>query len=256
MKIVFIGAGNLATHLAKELYNQSFDIVQVYSRTLKSANELADKVAAASTDKIENIDSNADIYIFSISDSALETILSQIQIDRNKLLLHTAGSVSIDIFKEYSDRYGVIYPFQTFSKLREINFKNIPIFIEANNTDDRAILEKIAEKFSNKIYYLSSDKRQYLHLTGVFACNFVNHMYNVADQILSQEDIPFDVVLPLIDETANKVHHLRPTDAQTGPAIRYDENIINKHLSLITDSRLKDIYKIVSENIHETSTKK
>lgn len=256
MKIVFIGAGNLATHLAKELHNQSFDIVQVYSRTLVSANKLAIDVNAVSTDKIEDIVPNADIYIFSIPDSALENILSLIQIDKNKLYLHTAGSIPIDIFKEYSDRYGVIYPFQTFSKQREVDFNSIPIFIEANRQEDRIILEKIANILSPKVYYLSSDKRQYLHLTGVFACNFVNHMYNIADQILSQKDIPFEVVLPLIDETANKVHHLCPTDAQTGPAIRYDENVINKHLSLITDTKLKDIYKIISENIHETSTKK
>lgn len=256
MKIVFIGAGNLATHLAKKLHNQSFDIVQIYSRTLVSADELAIKVNAASTDKIKDIVPNADIYIFSIPDAALENILFQIQIDKNKLFLHTAGSITIDIFKEYSDRYGVIYPFQTFSKQREIDFKDIPIFIEINNQEDRIILEKIANTLSEKIYYLSSDKRQYLHLTGVFACNFVNHMYNIADQILTQEDIPFDVILPLIDETANKVHYLRPTDAQTGPAIRYDENVINKHLSLIIGEKLKDIYKMISENIHETSTKK
>lgn len=252
MNIVFIGAGRLATHLAIELSKHAFNIQQVYSRTDDSAWQLAQKVNSKSTSDIKQIDNNADIYIFSIKDSALPGILSEIP-SNDGLWLHTAGSIPSDIFKEYSNRYGVLYPFQTFSKDRNLDFHKIPLFIEANNKNDLDLLHNICQKFSDKVYTLSSEKRQYLHLTGVFACNFVNHMYAVSQHILEKENIPFEILLPLIDETASKVHTLSPKEAQTGPAIRYDENIINKHINLIEDADLKEIYTLISKNIYKTN---
>lgn len=250
MKVVFIGAGRLATHLAIELSKYSFDILQVYSRTDTSAIELAQKVNARAISDIKEIEANADIYIFSVKDSALPELLAKIP-SNNGLWIHTAGSISLDIFKEYNDRYGVFYPFQTFSKDRDLDFNTVPIFLEANNKNDLKLLSGIAEKISNKVYTLSSEKRQYIHLTGVFACNFVNHMYSISQGILEKEGIPFEIVLPLIDETAAKIHSLSPKDAQTGPAIRYDENVINKHLELIEDFDVKEIYSLISKNIHK-----
>lgn len=252
MKVVFIGAGRLATHLAIELSKLSFNILQVYSRTDLSAIELAQKVNAKATTNIKEIESNADIYIFSVKDSALTELLAQIP-SNNGLWIHTAGSIPINIFEKYNDRYGVLYPFQTFSKDRYLDFKTIPIFIEANNKKDLSILTTIANQISNKVYPLSSEKRQYIHLTGVFACNFVNHMYSISQDILKKESIPFDITLPLIDETAAKVHSLSPKEAQTGPAIRYDENVINKHIQLIEDADLKEIYALISKNIYKTN---
>lgn len=252
MKVVFIGAGRLATHLAIELSKLSFNILQVYSRTDLSAIELAQKVNAKATTNIKEIESNADIYIFSVKDSALAGLLTQIP-PNNGLWIHTAGSIPINIFEKYNDRYGVLYPFQTFSKDRYLDFKTIPIFIEANNKKDLSILTTITNQISNKVYPLSSEKRQYIHLTGVFACNFVNHMYSISQDILKKEGIPFDITLPLIDETAAKVHSLSPKEAQTGPAIRYDENVINKHIQLIEDTDLKEIYALISKNIYKTN---
>lgn len=252
MKVVFIGAGRLATHLAIELSKLSFNILQVYSRTDLSAIELAQKVNAKVTTNIKEIESNADIYIFSVKDSALTELFAQIP-SNNGLWIHTAGSIPINIFEKYNDRYGVLYPFQTFSKDRYLDFKTIPIFIEANNKKDLSILTTIANQISNKVYPLSSEKRQYIHLTGVFACNFVNHMYSISQDILKKEGIPFDITLPLIDETAAKVHSLSPKEAQTGPAIRYDENVINKHIQLIEDADLKEIYALISKNIYKTN---
>lgn len=252
MKVVFIGAGRLATHLAIELSKLSFNILQVYSRTDLSAIELAQKVNAKATTNIKEIESDADIYIFSVKDSALTELLAQIP-SNNGLWIHTAGSIPINIFEKYNDRYGVLYPFQTFSKDRYLDFKTIPIFIEANSKKDLSILTTIANQISNKVYPLSSEKRQYIHLTGVFACNFVNHMYSISQDILKKEGIPFDITLPLIDETAAKVHSLSPKEAQTGPAIRYDENVINKHIQLIEDADLKEIYALISKNIYKTN---
>jgi predicted short-subunit dehydrogenase-like oxidoreductase (DUF2520 family) len=256
MDVVFIGAGNLATHLAKELAKYSFNILQVYSRTIEAAQELANKINSTATNNIKDIKPNADIYIFSVKDTVLSELIRQIEVNKNSLWLHTAGSMPISVFDKYTNNYGVLYPFQTFSKARDLDLKKVPLFIEANNTNSLQLLESISNKITNHVYQLSSQKRQYLHLTGVFACNFVNHMYTLSNEILKKENIPFDVLLPLIDETASKVHELNPKDAQTGPAVRYDENIINKHLSLIDDPKTKEIYQIISENIHRINSTK
>lgn len=250
MNIVFIGAGRLATHLAVELSKYSHNILQVYSRTDTSAIELAKLVNTQATSDITKIEAEADLYIFSVKDSALPELLPQIPPNKG-LWIHTAGSIPLNIFEEYTNRYGVLYPFQTFSKDRDLDFSIIPVFLEASNNNDLKVLFEIAQQISTKVYSLSSEKRQYIHLTGVFACNFVNHMYSVSHDILEKEGIPFETVLPLIDETAKKIHSLSPKEAQTGPAIRYDEDIINKHINLIEDKDLKEIYSLISKNIHK-----
>lgn len=249
MKIVFIGAGRLATHLATILYQQSYNIIQVFSRTLESAELLANSISSSATNDIAEITKDGDIYIFSVKDSVLESLIDKVP-SNNGLWLHTSGSISINVFSGYTDRYGVLYPFQTFSKDRTINLKEVPLFIESAQNSDLTILEKFSKELSNKVFQLSSEKRKYVHLTGVFACNFVNHMYAISEEILAKENIPFDILFPLIDETTSKIHSMSPSEAQTGPAIRYDENIINKHLSLIDDPLLKEIYKDISQSIH------
>ncbi|NDV77729.1 Rossmann-like and DUF2520 domain-containing protein [Dysgonomonas sp. 511] len=250
MKVVLIGAGNVATQLGRALYSKSFDIVQVYSRTETSASLLAKEIGAIAITDISKIAIDADFYIFSLKDSVLEDVLKQVP-ENNGIWIHTAGSLPLDIFCPYTSRCGVLYPFQTFSKNREICWAEIPLFVEAS---DEAVLSEIrnmADKLSGKVYPLSSEKRKYVHLTGVFACNFSNHMYTLSKLFLAKVGLPFDVALPLIDETANKVHTLSPEEAQTGPAVRYDENIIHKHLDLIEDEQIKKIYALLSESIHK-----
>jgi len=252
MKVVCIGAGNVATHLVTALYSKSFDIIQVYSRTLESASELAKAVHAVPVTDLKDIIDDADLYIFALKDSVLEGVASQIR-SNHGLWIHTAGSIPADIFDNYTIHYGVLYPFQTFSKDREVDWKSIPVFIEASDAKSLSTLEAISQQLSDKVFHLSSEDRKYLHLTGVFACNFTNHMYTLSKQFLQKIGLPFDVALPLIDETAAKVHTLSPEKAQTGPAIRYDENVIEKHISLIEDNDIKQLYKQISENIHKTS---
>ena len=254
MKVVLIGAGNVATQFAKELYSKSFDIVQVYSRTLASASALAKKVDAAPITDISLAVCDADLYIFSVKDSVLEGLIASLP-SNNGLWAHTAGSMSINVFKGYTSRYGVLYPFQTFSKDRKVDWTDIPVFLEAS--DDQALeqLKSIASQLSTKIVELSTEERKYLHLTGVFACNFTNHMYALSKQVLAKINLPFDIALPLIDETASKVHSLSPEEAQTGPAVRFDENVMEKHLSLIDDDKIKQIYKLMSESIHRFGKK-
>lgn len=252
MKVVFIGAGNVATHMATELYKHDFEIVQVYSRTLESASLLAQQVGALPIKDITSVINDADLYIFSVKDSVLKEVASQLSTN-NGLWLHTAGSMPVDIFADYSCNYGVIYPFQTFSKGRFVDWKTIPIFIESTNKENLNKIKNIAAQLSEKVIELSSDKRKYIHLTGVFACNFVNHMYVLSEEILKKSGLPFDIALPLIDETTAKIHTINPWEAQTGPAVRFDENVMQKHLSLIDDESIKDIYQSISQSIHKYS---
>ena len=251
--IVFIGAGNLATNLAKVLYHKGFRIVQVYSRTEESARSLAEMVEAEYTTNLEEISQDAHLYIVSLKDAAFVELLPQIASGKqHSLLVHTAGSIPMSIWKGHAERYGVFYPMQTFSKQREVDFKEIPFFIEAKRPEDVELLKAIAATLSDKVFEADSEQRKSLHLAAVFICNFTNHMYTLAADLLEKYNLPFDVMLPLIDETARKVHELKPSDAQTGPAIRYDENVINNHLTMLADApALQEIYKLISKSIHE-----
>ena len=228
MKVIFLGSGNLATRLSLEMHRKGMTIGQVYSYTPENARQLAGRLGCLWTTDLEAIETDADLYVFSLKDTVLANIFSG----------HTAN-------------YGVLYPMQTFSKMREVDFSVIPFFIEANTSESASKLQQLAEKLSGNVRFLSSDKRKNLHLAAVFACNFTNHIYALAVKLLEQQDIPADVLLPLIDETVAKIHTMPPRVAQTGPAIRYDENVINKHLAMLGDSDMRSIYRLISQSIHK-----
>lgn len=253
MDITLIGAGNLATSLAPALRDAGHVVRQVYSRTMTSAELLAKRVGAEATDDLNEVRPTADVYVFSVKDAVLEQLVAQVAPRlAGKVLLHTAGSMPMDLFRPYAGHYGVFYPMQTFSKNRPVSFSSIPCFIEANDEQTLATALSLAHSVSKTVCQLSSADRKYLHLSAVFACNFVNHCYAMADQLLSKHGIPFDVLLPLIDETARKVHSLSPHDAQTGPAVRYDRNVLSAQENLLDDERMKAIYRLMSEDIHES----
>ena len=258
MKIIFIGAGNLATHLATELCNAGHDIVQVYSRTEKSARLLAVQAGADPITDVNDITHDADACIVAVKDSALEMLLPKVCGERrNIVFMHTAGSMPMSVFEGYADHYGVLYPMQSFSKKRSINFHEIPCFLEWNDGRAEDVIKQLAECVSDAVYEADSDERKHLHLAAVFASNFVNHCYEMTSQLLQKYDLPFDVMLPLVDETASKVHQMKPRDAQTGPAVRYDENVMNMHIQMLeNEPRMKKIYEIMSESIHNTAVEK
>lgn len=251
--IVFIGAGNLATNLAKALYRKGFRIVQIYSRTKESACALAEEVEAQYTTKLEEVSKEAALYIVALKDASFVELLPQITADKlDALIVHTAGSIPMSVWEGHAERYGVFYPMQTFSKQRAVNFKEVPFFIEANSSKDAELLKAVARTLSEKVYEATSEQRKNLHLAAVFICNFTNHMYALAADLLEKYNLPFEVMLPLIEETARKVHELPPHEAQTGPAVRYDENVINNHLAMLADNpALQEIYKLMSKSIHE-----
>ena len=259
MKIVLIGAGNLATNLGKALKKAGHDILQVYSRTEASAQALAEVLGCPSTTDLTAVDNRADVYILSIKDKALREVahalthaLANSGTNLNeKVFLHTAGSMPLDVFKGEAPHYGVFYPMQTFSKTREVDFSIIPTFIEWSDETAHTLLTTLAQSVTRRVYPLSTADRKYLHLSAVWACNFVNHCYDIAAEILAAHHLPFDVMLPLIDETARKVHSLSPHDAQTGPAVRYDENVIAAQSALMADDpELQQLYELLSKSIH------
>ena len=252
MKIVLIGAGNLATHLGKALHAAGHDMVQVFSRTMQSAETLASLLDAEPLTDMAQVRDDADVYIFSVKDSALEQLISQLCGGEKKVFLHTAGSMPMSVFRGKALHYGVLYPMQTFSKQREVDFSIIPCFIEANDEFALKQIEGLAGQISHRVFQLSSEDRKYLHLSAVFACNFANHCYAASQELLQQLGIPFDVMLPLIDETAAKVHGMTPKEAQTGPAVRYDENVIGKQIQLLENQPyFQKIYDCMSKSIHE-----
>lgn len=228
----------------------------IYSRTHESARVLAESIGCPYTTDITSIDNEADIYIVSLKDSVLDSILPQLVKNNTKALyVHTAGSISIDIWKDLTNRYGVLYPMQTFSKQRKVNFDNVHFFVEANNPKDTKLLIETASLVSSHVFEASSEQRKYLHISAVFACNFANHMYAICEHLLSSHGLPFKAMLPLIDETAEKVHHLSPVQAQTGPAQRNDRNIMESHLNMLkAEPDLAELYKRISENIRNYTT--
>ena len=258
MKVVMVGAGNLATRLSLAMSRlPQIQIVQVYSHTQIHAEELAGCLNAVACDDPTQIRTDADLYLFSLKDTALEGIAASIPANGG-LWIHTAGSMPMELFANYTKRYGVLYPLQTFSKQREIDFASIPLFLECKQEADCPILEGLARELSNDVRFLSSELRRHLHLAAVFACNFTNHMYVLAGQILRDTGIPEDVLLPLMDETAAKVHRMPAKEAQTGPAIRYDENVIRKHLDLLAEMNrpeMSAVYQLLSQSIHQYSKK-
>ena len=253
-EVVLIGAGNVATHLGRALQRTGHRVRQVYSRTEASASALAGELGTSFTTSLEEVRTDARLYIVALKDSALQELLPAIVKGREgALFVHTAGSMPMELWQGVAWRYGVLYPMQTFSKGREVDFAEVPFFVEANGAEDLEALKALARRLSPKVYEATSGQRKSLHIAAVFACNFTNHMYALCDELLTRHGIPFEVMLPLIDETARKVHQLKPIDAQTGPAVRYDENVIRRHLAMLEDMpAVQELYEKISESIHRS----
>ena len=249
MKIVILGSGNVATHIALALYKAGEEVVQIYSRHLANAKQVAVQVSAAATDNLKDINDFADVYLISIKDDAIGSVLEHLK-NTKGIIAHTSGSTSIDVFPGEIENYGVFYPLQTFSKERLISFSSVPICIEASSELNVNLLSSLASKLSSKVCHVNSEQRKHLHLAAVFAGNFSNHLYAIAADILAEDKLDFDLMRPLILETAEKVMGNLPFKVQTGPAIRRDEKTIENHLDLLKDSpEFLEVYSVMSESI-------
>lgn len=251
LKVVLVGAGNLATNLGKALFRAGHEIVQVYSRTAASATALAETLNCAYTTDLHEVVRSADVFIISVKDSVLASVATVLQEGRERqLFVHTAGSMPMDTLP--LTRRAVFYPMQTFSKSKEVDFSVIPCFVEAKEEADLQLLKALASTISDTVYELDSENRKYLHLAAVFCCNFANHCFSLGAELLERHGhIPFSVMLPLIDETAAKLYSMSPRAAQTGPAVRWDTNVMDAHLQLLADSpEMQQIYELMSKSIH------
>ncbi len=251
LHISILGAGNVATHLARQfIKHPDIQLQQMYNRHIHKLKEFESTTEII--DKLEQL-KPADIFIIALKDDVIGNVSQRLQTFDN-LIVHTSGSVSINALKV--KRKGVFYPFQTFSKNKAINnFKTIPVLIEANNTKDISLLKTLGKILSDKVQIVNSEQRKALHIAGVFAANFVNHLYVEGAKILADNNLSFDLIKPLITEVAQKVQTMPPAQAQTGPAVRHDFNIIANHLNFIKDEDQKKIYKTLTDSIIKNHTK-
>lgn len=247
MKAVMIGAGNVATNLVRALSATGIEVVQVYSHTLAHARELADTVNAGATDDLSALEMGADIYIISVKDDAIVNVVSSIP-DNGALWVHTSGSIPMTVFEGRRQRYGVFYPMQSFSKQIATDFTEVPFFIEAVNDGVALEIGALAQRLSQRVFHATSEQRRRLHIAAVFACNFANHLWTLADDVLRDAELPFDVMLPLISTTVDKLKRLSPAESQTGPAMRRDHRVMQSHMAMLDKDKAL-IYKTLSDNI-------
>jgi predicted short-subunit dehydrogenase-like oxidoreductase (DUF2520 family) len=251
MKIVCIGSGNVATHMAKAFEENGADIVQVWSRELVNAQALANEIGAQAISDLKLVDKYADLYLIAVKDDAIAKVAKELK-EINGIVVHTSGATDMEVLAGFKN-YGVFYPLQTFSKQQPIDFIHVPLCLEANTEENMSALQLMAMKLSPLIYEVETKKREVLHVAGVFANNFVNHLYQLSHQILKKNDLDFELLRPLIMETAVKVQEALPEDVQTGPAVRNDKKTILKHEELLKRTpHLQEIYKNLSNSIKKS----
>lgn len=253
MEVVCIGSGNVATHLAKAFKASGAKLVQVYSPDETHAAALAAELDSVYTSDLRQLYRAADLYLIAVKDDAIPAVAATLN-GIEGMVVHTSGATSIDVLAAAGlNHYGVFYPLQTFSKTRALEFGRVPLCLEANSPENLERLKHIAGKLSTMVYEVSGEQRKILHLSAVFACNFVNHLYDLGRGILQEHQLDFELLRPLILETAEKVQSALPIEVQTGPAVRGDQETMVKHLALLENRPdLQEIYKILSNGIKKT----
>ncbi|GEL11049.1 NADP oxidoreductase coenzyme F420-dependent [Flavobacterium glycines] len=255
IKVSIIGSGNVAQHLITTFQNleksiNKIELVQAFARKKESLSHLLPQEKI--TDDLNTL-AEADLYIISISDDAIATVSDALPF-KNRLVVHTSGSTPFTILND-NNRKGVFYPLQTFTKGKPVDFKTIPLCLEAENPSDYQILDKVAKAISDKVYAINSEQRKALHVAAVFVNNFTNHLYSIGNDICLENQIPFDILKPLMEETLQKLQSLSPKEAQTGPAIRQDQKTIAAHEAFLKNENQLKIYKTLTQSIQENGKK-
>lgn len=255
VKVSIIGSGNVAQHLISALQKSQnsgagIELVEAFSRKKESLASLLDPDSI--TTDLSAL-KEADLYIIAVSDDAIASVSNQLPF-KNRLVAHTSGSAPLDVLHD-TNRKAVFYPLQTFTKGKAVNFKTIPICLEAENPTDYQLLDKVAKSISDKVHAINSEQRKALHVAAVFVNNFTNHLYSIGNNICQENQIPFDILKPLIQETVEKIMTLSPDEAQTGPAIRNDQKTIAAHEAFLTNENQLTIYKILTQSIQENGKK-
>ncbi|MXV51545.1 DUF2520 domain-containing protein [Pedobacter sp. HMF7647] len=248
MRISFIGSGNVATHLAAAFKNAGHQIVQVYSPTQANADILAYHVKAEAVYKLSDLSQQVDLIIISVKDDAIADVAKNLNTTR-AIIVHTSGSTPLHVLNN-NQQYGVFYPLQTLSKIKEVDMREVYLAVEASSDNVLNKLKGLAQDISNHVIELDSEKRLSLHVAAVFASNFTNHLYTLAKHVLTKNGLDFDLLIPLIREVADKVATFNPEDVQTGPAVRNDQAIIHKHMDFLkNDETLLAVYELLSQQI-------
>jgi len=249
MKIVCIGSGNVATHMAIAFKEVGAEIIQVWSQNFRNAEILAAFTQAQPINNWNDLDRTADCYLIAVKDDAIAMVAEHLKGVKG-VVIHTSGATALQTLSIVGHRYGVLYPLQTFSKSKAVDLKQVPLCIEGDSAETLEKVSVIAHLLSPLVSVVSTEQRQILHLAAVFACNFSNHLYALSSAILEQHQLKFDLLKPLIAETAEKIKSSAPSSVQTGPAVRGDDETMKKHLALLDESpSLQAIYKILSKSI-------
>lgn len=255
MRIVFIGAGRLASNLAPALQASGAEVVEVWSRTRVSAETLAAQLGCRAVwGCVDDVCTTADLYLLSVTDAVLPQVVARLHSHREQALFaHTAGSMPLSLFPEAGHARGaVFYPMQTFSKGRSVDFRQVHFFVETAFEDDYRSLDALAQQLSPHVHRSTSASRRRLHLAAVFACNFVNHCCTLADDLLHDGDLDFSVMQPLLEETVAKLRQMPPAEAQTGPAVRRDDNVMGMQRAMLADRPdVQRLYTLLSESIQQ-----
>ena len=251
MRIVIVGVGNVGFHLAQHLHATSHQVIQVFSRKITKARKAGRLIGCAFTNDLSSINAKADLYILAVKDDAVVSVATTLQKKtKGALIVHTSGSVPGRWFKGICKRYGVFYPLQTFSREQVPDFNTIPICVDANLKRDRERLFQLGKLLSKKVYYISDEERAKIHVAAVFVNNFTNHLFEVGESIMETENLPFDILRPLILETAEKIRRGSPGDMQTGPAKRGDQKTIERHLQFLEKHpHYQALYRLLTKSI-------
>ena len=246
-KIVLLGAGNVGTHLFRALQNKKdLQLIQWYNRSLNSLEK--ESVPSEVTYNLNDI-IDADLYIISVSDSVIPVISKALE-GKKGVIAHTAGSISMEVLEAH-ENHGIFYPLQTFSKQKEVDFNHIPLCLEANLPENLNLLKRVAQAVGGPVHLINSAQRKALHVAAVFVNNFTNHLYTIGEELCKAHKVPFSVLQPLIAETANKIKLLPPSLAQTGPAARGDQKILEDHLQYLTKESHQKLYQLISASIQQ-----
>jgi len=261
MKIVIIGSGNVGWHLGNALYEQGIHVEQVYSRQRAKAEALAQAIKTDYTTHLQDVMPGADLYILAVSDDAIKAVSIKLRRRINihsdeklePLVVHTSGATPSTVLRSYFKNYGVFYPLQTFSMRKAVEFNTLPICVDSTNIANLDTLFRLAQSLSQEVYRINDDERKILHVAAVFVNNFTNYFYTIADDILQQEGIDFDILFPLIQETINKIYDHPPKMMQTGPAVRDDEKTIGEHLNYLGKyPDYQKVYDLITQNIRKS----
>lgn len=252
LSVSFVGSGNLAWHLAPAMDNAGYVVREVYSRNEKNAKALVNKLYQAEVkEDLDFSSSNSTIFVLAVTDDALVEVVQEIVLPDNAILIHTSGSQPLAVLAQAAVfQIGVFYPLQTFSKQKKVDFSEVPIFIESTQEEVEKVLVKMAKAISKKVQVIDSSRRMALHVAAVFASNFTNHMLTISKTIMEVSELPYEWLKPLISETITKSLTIGPEAAQTGPAVRGDLEILDKHLAMLQeDEQIAELYKLISQHI-------